>query len=275
MSILARFHPFNTALNVHAHVFAAVVMYPSMTRQNPFEVIIQKFFHRTRLRFPRIPADAPKSRQHVPIGRPRQMIAGEEILISIKQDHVSAGVTGNWNRHQIMIESDRIVAAYHVLDPKSSSAIIGVHHALAAKLFREAGMIGNVITMRQKHQVHSAGRFDLFYELRGEAWRVNQNIAAFGFRSRDQITPRAKAGLGREATEVNILGDILRKCIDADARLVMLDRSNRGGRTSDQRHQCAFDFASAFRLMMNDRSVVILGEGLRCDLPAGVAVDAG
>ena len=275
MSILARFHPFNTALKVRAHVFAAVVMYPSMTRQNPFELIMQKFLHRTRLRFPRIPTDAPKSRQRFAIGRPGQMIAGEEILISIKQDHVSTCVTGNWNRDQIMIEFDRIVAAYHALDPKSSSAVIGVHYSLAAKLLREARMIGNVIPMSQEHQVHSAGRFDLSYKLRGEAWRVNQNIAAFGFRSRDQITPRAKAGLGREATEVNILGDILRKCLDADARVVMLDRSNRGGRTSDQRHQCAFDFASAFRLMMNDRSVVILGEGLRCDLPAGVAVDAG
>ena len=162
-----------------------------------------------------------------------------------------------------------------MLDPKSSSAIIGVHQALAAKLFREAGMIGNVITMRQKHQVHSAGRFDLFYELRGEARRVNQNIAAFGFRSRDQITPRAKAGLGREATEVNILGDIFRKCIDADVRVMRLDRSNRCGRTSDQSHQCAFDFPGAFRLMVNDRSVVILGECLRCDLPTGVAIDAG
>src|SRR5205814_8448717 len=118
MSILARFHPFNTALNVRAHVFAAVVMYPSMTRQNPFEVIIQKFLHRTRLRFPRIPADAPKSRQRVAIGRPSQMIAGEEILISIKQDHVSTGMTGNWNRNQIMIEFEPVVAAYHLLDPK-------------------------------------------------------------------------------------------------------------------------------------------------------------
>src|SRR5437016_2035916 len=89
------------------------------------------------------------------------MIAGEEILISIKQHHVSAGVTGNWNRHQIMIESDRIVAAYHVLDPKSSSAIIGEHYSPAAKLSRDPSMIGNVITMRQKHQVHSAGRCDL------------------------------------------------------------------------------------------------------------------
>src|SRR5438046_6835506 len=136
-------------------------------------------------------------------------------------------------------------------------------------------MIGDIITMRQEHQTHSSSRFDLFYELRGEAWRVNQNIAAFGFRSRHEITPRAKAGLGRESTEVNILGDILWKCIDADVRVVMLDCSNRSGGTSHQRHQCALDFPGAFRLIMNDRSVVILGECLRCDLSAGVTVDAG
>ena len=90
--------------------------------------------------------------------------------MAIKQDHVSASVTGNWNRHQIMIEFEPVVAAYHMLDPKSSSAIIGVHHSLAAKLFREARMIGDIIAMRQEHQVHSTGRFDPFYELRSEAW---------------------------------------------------------------------------------------------------------
>jgi hypothetical protein len=169
MSILARFHPFNTALKVRAHVFAAVVMYSSMTWQNPFEVIIQKLFHRTRLRFPRIPTNAPKSRERFANWRPCQMIAGEEKLMAIKQDHVPACVAGNWDRHQVVIEFEPVVAADHVLYPKPSSAIIGVHHSLAAKPFRQARMIGDIITMRQEHCVNSSGRFDLFDELRGKA----------------------------------------------------------------------------------------------------------
>src|SRR5690349_13635605 len=97
------------------------------------------------------------------------MIAGEEKLISIEQDHVSARVAWNRYREQVTIERHRIIAPNYLFDTKPSGAIVGMHHALAAKCSREPRMIGNVIAMRQKHFAHAAHRGDPLDKLRGEA----------------------------------------------------------------------------------------------------------
>src|SRR3989442_712967 len=103
-SILTRFHPFNTARKVPAHVFRAVMMNPAMARQHPFEIKLAQFCHRPRLLDPRIPAGAAERSQRFPVRRPGQVIAAEKKLLPIKQHHVSSGVAGDRQRNQILIE---------------------------------------------------------------------------------------------------------------------------------------------------------------------------
>src|SRR2546430_2730754 len=85
-SILAHFHPFNTALKMRAHLRRAIVVNAAMAGQHPLEFMVEQFLHRLNLFSPRIPARAAKRDQCVSIRRPSEVISGEEELVLIKQD---------------------------------------------------------------------------------------------------------------------------------------------------------------------------------------------
>ena len=83
-------HPFDALLQVSTHRLNRVVMNPSVTRQHPLETVSQQLFHRARLFRPRIPADAAEGRKGLTDGRPGEVIAREEILVAVEQNHVAA-----------------------------------------------------------------------------------------------------------------------------------------------------------------------------------------
>ena len=159
------------------------------------------------------------------------------------------------------------------LSPEPRGAIVRMHHAFTVKSLRETIMIRYVVAVSQKHRIHSAHRLDPFDELRGEARRIYQDVAAFSLRPDDQVTPGAKACFRSEATEINVVGNVRGKGVDANARIVMFDSSDRSSWTSDQRHQSPFRFIFGGGLMMNDRNIAGVDKCFRSNLPARVTVD--
>ena len=75
------------------------------------------------------------------------MIAGEQKLVSVEQHRVTASVTRNGNREQIIIELHRFASANHTFDTKSGGTIIGMHYSLAAKPPSEASVVGHIVTV--------------------------------------------------------------------------------------------------------------------------------
>lgn len=98
------------------------------------------------------------------------MVAGEEKLLPVKKNDVSAGVAGCRYGQQIGAEFEGCFAFKDLLHPEPCRAILRVHHSGATKLFPEALVIGNVIAVSQEHLIDAAQLLDSFYELRGKAW---------------------------------------------------------------------------------------------------------
>ena len=65
------------------------VVQVSVSWEHPLKVIVQQLLHRAGLFGPRIPGDAAKSGQRLTIGRPGQVIAGEQKLVAVKKDDVA------------------------------------------------------------------------------------------------------------------------------------------------------------------------------------------
>lgn len=113
------------------------------------------------------------------------MIARKKKLISIEQDHVAAGVTGNWNHQQIALELNWFAATYDLFHAQALCAVGSVHHSPAIESDCESLVIGDVILVREKQRAHAAEGIDLFDQLRRKARRIDQDVAAFFLRSND------------------------------------------------------------------------------------------
>src|SRR5947199_4613713 len=118
------------------------------------------------------------------------MIAGEKKLVAIEQHRVPARMARHWNRDEIRIEIDGVVARNDLFDPKSLSAIVSMHYSLTVESIGPALMIRDIVFVRQKHGAHAAHRFDFLHELGGKSRRVDQHVPAFALRSHNQVTPR-------------------------------------------------------------------------------------
>lgn len=247
----------------------------AVTGQYPLKLVVQKFFHRTDLFRPRVPRNAAKRRQRVSSGRAGQMIAREQKLVAIKEDHVSASVTRCWDHEQIAVELNRIDAADDAFDVVTRRAVVGVHDSLAAESFAKQLVIGDVVLMRQQHLTDAAHRVDAFDQLCGETRRVDQQVAAFVLRADNQVTPGAERIFRSETAEVNVVSDLSRESVDADMRIVLFGGTDRPGWTSDEGHHCLACFVAGFRLVMDAALIAVIAKDSRRELTASVAVDAG
>ena len=149
------------------------------------------------------------------------MIAGEEKLVSIKQQHVTPRVAGDRNRDEILIELHGVAAANYALNSQALRAIVSVHDALALESIGKSLMVRHIIFVSKKHRAHAAHCINLLHELCRKPRRIDQDIPAFVFRPDNQITPRAETGFSVEATVINVFGNQLRKRVDTEVRVVM------------------------------------------------------
>lgn len=203
------------------------------------------------------------------------MIAREQKLVAIKEDHVPASVTRCWDHEQIAVELNRIDASDDAFDVVTRCTIIGVHDSLAAESVVKQIVIGYVVFVRQQHLADAAHRVDAFDQLCGKARRVDQHVAAFVLRPDDQIAPRAKTVFRREAAEVNVVRDLSWKGVDADMRIVFFRGTDRAGWASHEGHHCLARFVAGLRLVIDAALVAVITKDPGRKLTTGVAVDAG
>ncbi len=129
--------------------------------------------------------------------------------------------------------------------------------------------------MCEQHLTDAAHRFDLLHELTRKSWRVDQHIAAFTFRTNDQITPGAEAVFRREAAEVNIVFDQHRERVNAEMRVVSFDCANRSGRTRDEGHHRELRLSACFGLAVDAALLAVIAKDRGRKLTTRIAIDAG
>ena len=121
------------------HVLNVVVMKIAVARQNPLEIVIRQPGHRLHLFRPM----NTRSRCERPSKSygwgPRQMVAGEEKLVSVQKNDVAARVARSGNNQDVLVKLDRMFALNDSLDTKPRGAIVQMHYALAAKSSRRIG----------------------------------------------------------------------------------------------------------------------------------------
>src|SRR5712691_6408337 len=154
------------------------------------------------------------------------MIAGEEKPLSVEQKHVAARVPRSWYGDQILVKLNFLLTLDYLLNSKSSSAIVRMHHTFAAKPPGKQFVVSNVIAVCQEHPLDTTHCIDPFYKLRGKSRRINKYIAAFVLRTHNQIAPGAETRFRSEPAEVHILVNKGRKRLDANMPVVLLGCSN-------------------------------------------------
>src|SRR5215213_10244360 len=160
------------------------------------------------------------------------MVAREEKLVLVEQHHMAARVAGDGDNPEFIVKTHLAFALYDVFYAAPSSAVSGVHHTTTTEFFGERDMIRYVVLMRKKHCSDAAHPSDALDKRPGEAWAINQHIAAFAFRPHDQVAPRAEAGFRGVAAEVNVVGQVGREGVNADAHVMFARRADGGGRAS-------------------------------------------
>ena len=200
------------------------------------------------------------------------MIAREQELVPIQENHVSASMTRRGNRQQIPIDLDGLNTTDDALNTLARRTIIRVHHALAAVSLPEQIVICDVVLMRQKQLTNAAHRVDPFDQLRGETRRVDQQIS---FGPDDEITPRTETVFRSKPAEIDVVSDPERKRVNPDMRIVLCSRTNRSGWTSHQRHHRVSRLVVGLRLVMDAALISVVAKDRRRELTTSVAVDAG
>ena len=188
---------------------------------------------------------------------------------------MSASVTRSRDHQQIAVQLKRLSAADDALDVVTRRSVIGMHDSIAIISIAKQLVIGHVVFVRQQHLVNAAKRVDPFNELRREAWRVDQQVTAFVWRSGDQVAPRTETVFGSEAAKINVLRQLDWKGVDADVRVVFFGRTDGAGRASYERHHGLSRFIRGFGLMINAALVAVVAKDRGRELTTSVAVDAG
>ena len=138
---------------------------------------------------------------------------------------MAAGVAGRGNQEQVAVEPHLFLAGDAPLDLLAGSGaaaqFVAVHHARAAEVRRELRVIGDIVTVGEKHQLHAAHAFDALHQRRREARGIHQHVAALTWRTHDEVRPRPEARLRGKAAEVDIADNGFGKSPDARGRAAM------------------------------------------------------
>src|SRR6185312_5493947 len=114
--------------------------------EHPLEAVVAQAHERAQLIGPRVPADAAAHVEARVVFVPPQVIAGEEKPVAVEQRNGAAGVAGDGDDGELVVEGDRIAAGQTALDGQRAR-VGGVHDALAAEAAREGGVIGDVVAV--------------------------------------------------------------------------------------------------------------------------------
>jgi hypothetical protein len=167
--------------------------------------------------------------------RPGEVVAREEVFVSIEKDGVAACVSGRRNGDQLRIEDRRLVSRELPLDrPRRSSDVSFVQDPLASEAASEGLVLRDVVAMRQEHGADAPAALELRQEAADASRRIDKDVP---LGSLDEVTPGAERVFGSESAEEDVLVDPLGVALDAWPRVLTRPGSDRAGRTGDERHQ--------------------------------------
>ena len=140
-----------------------------------------------------------------------------------------------------------------------------MNDAAASKVFVKLLMIGNIVTMRKKHNGNPAEIFQPAHQGSRKSRGVDQDVP---FRPQYEIRRRS-IGIGRrESTKIDVLVDQFRIGGRGGPDVQLSVRPYRPGGTGDQGHARSKRFRGRARLVVNDRVVLVFLEHRRRNLPA-------
>src|SRR5438105_402259 len=265
-------HPIDAPFQLFVHAIGVEAHRPSVPGQHPFASVIEQTSHGDDLLAPRVPAGVAESIKALARLVPRQMIAGEEKLLTIEKDRVALGVPRCLNHQQLIVNLHRLApSGLHFNRRGPRTNVIAMQDACTAEALMELLMIGNVVLMREHHRVHAAHRLHPLHEWASEAWRIDEHVAV---RTGDEVAEGAEGALGRIATAIDIVLDELGIAGHRGARVVLHGVADRGGGTGDQRLLRLHQLLGARGLMVDRRLIADVVEHRRRNLPASVAIDA-
>src|ERR1700692_173782 len=145
------------------------------------------------------------------------MVPCEQYFIAVEKKLVAAGMSGRGDELEIIIDLQESHTCDNSLDAARCGAVSLVHDARAMEMRGEFGVVGDVIAMREKHEIDAAHLLDAFYAGIVEPRRIDQDVAALFLRANDQVGPCTEAGFRRETAKIDIVHNVGRKRFDAGA----------------------------------------------------------
>ncbi len=216
-----------------------------------------------------------EGREGFTLGRPGKVVAGEKNFIAVEQHLVTAGMAGRGNQKQIGVERDEVFASGDALNAEPRGAIVMMHDARAMEMRGEARVVGDIVAVRKEHERDAAQLLDAPDERGGEAGRVHENIAAGLWRTNDEVGPAAKTRFGSEPAEIDVVHNGIGKGIHGGAGVTVPGSADGSRGAGHQRHQGALHIRGTGRLAVDAGLTAMVMEGLRGNLAAGVAINAG
>ena len=132
------------------HALAIEAHRPPVSRQHPFEGVVEKPLHRFGLLAPRIPARIAKCVQTVVALIPREMVAGEQELVAHEEDRMPFRVARRRDHQHVIGDLHRIESGRLMLDRLGARAdVVAMQPALASEALMELLLIGDVVLMRE------------------------------------------------------------------------------------------------------------------------------
>ena len=138
------------------HFIGGGVADAAVAGENPFEIVGKKFFHGARLLRPGIPADVAEGRERFTLGRPGEVVACEENFISIKKNLVAARVSRSGDELQIGVNWQGSRSGDDALDASRRGGFRFVQDSRAMEVGRKFCVVGNIVAMREQHELNAA-----------------------------------------------------------------------------------------------------------------------
>ncbi len=246
-----------------------------MSRQNPFEGIIQQTLHGFDLFRPGIPAGVPESIEMSAPVRKGEVISGEEVFASVQETAAAARVAGNGNRHQFLIQNGELRPVEKALRFPERGTIALMNPALAPEPCVVNGLIRHVVAVGQKHPPYASQAFETPDQRRGFARRIDEDVS---FRARQKVRRGPEAFLAVIAAVQDFAVDIDRNGkLRPDAAQTRIGpfRSNGSRGTGRQGQQRLMSLRRRLRLRIHRALSPDGGKNSGSQRAAGVAIDAG
>ena len=146
------------------HFLRGTMANAAVAGENPFKLVGQQFFHGAGLFHPGIPADIAERGEGFVFGRPCEMIPGEQDFLAIEKYLMAARVSGRGDELEIAVDPQGSRSCDDALDAAGCSAVRFVHDTGAMEVRGKFGVIGDIVAVREEHEIYAAHFLDALCE---------------------------------------------------------------------------------------------------------------